>query len=149
MVRKEDMSMAREVDDRILTICAWIFVSIATIFAAQGALEGLPRHGTDLSWPDHARFHVTFAAFVQIGYCMMTATVALIPFRRRERWSWWALLGFFVFGGLSLIPAALWQGSGPQAHFVIPIALTFAAGFTALFLSHKVGFPNLLDNQNE
>jgi hypothetical protein len=42
----------------------------------------------------------------------------------------------------------LLQGSGPQAHFAIPIALTFAAGFTALVLSRKVGFPNSVDNQS-
>ena len=133
--------MASNVTSRTLNICAWIFVSVATIVAVQGALEGLPRHGADLSWPDHARFHVTLAAFSQIGFCVMTAAVALIPFRRAERWSWWVLLGFVVFGNLAVVPAALWQGSGPQAQFTIPITLAFTALFAALVISWKVGFP--------
>ena len=137
---------ANNLTDRRLNICAWIFVGVATIVAAQGTLEGLARHGVDLSWPDHARFHVTFAAFSQIGLSLMTATVALIPFRRRERWSWLVLSGFFLFGNLSLVPAALLQGSGPQAHFTIPISLALASVFSALVATHKVGFPDSKEN---
>jgi hypothetical protein len=139
--------MTKGMSDRSLNVCAWIFVSIATIAAIQGALEGLPRHGADLSWPEHARFHVTWAALSQMGYCLMTATVALIPFRRRERWSWWVLSGFIVFGQLAIIPSAFWHGSGPQAHFLIPIALLLVFGVAALFVSRKVGFPTM--NLNE
>lgn len=139
--------MVHGVTDRTLNICAGIIVFVAIIGAAQGVLEGLPRHGVDMTWPDHARFHVTYAAFSQIGFCAMTATVALIPFRQRERWSWWVLAGFFVFGNLSLPVAAWIQGSGPQAHFIIPIALAFTAVFAALIITHKVGFPRSADTQ--
>ena len=132
--------MGRDVSGRTLNISAWIFVVVAGIVALQGLLDGLPRHGLDVSWSDHARFHVTLAAFSQIGFCLMAATVALIPFRRAERWSWWVLLGFTVFGNFSLVPAALWQGSGPQEKFTIPIALAFAALVVALSMSWKVGF---------
>ncbi len=127
-------------NSRALSIASWIFVIVAGIVALQGLLDGLPRHGFDSSWSDHARFHVTLAAFSQFGFCVMAATVALIPFRRAERWSWWVLLGFTVFGNFSLVPAALWQGSGPQEKFTIPIALAFAALVAALSMSWKVGF---------
>jgi hypothetical protein len=69
------------------------------------------------------------------------AAVALIPFRRTARWSWWALLAFVVFGMYSLIPAAVWQGSGPQAMLAVPLALTFASLLVALSISWRVGFP--------
>ncbi len=126
---------------RALKVYACIFVVVAGIAAVQGLVDGLPRHGVDLTWPDHARFHVALAAFSRTGFCVMTAAVALIPFRRAERWSWWALLAFVVLGMYSLVPAAVWQGSGPQEVFAIPLALAFAALLVALGISWKVGFP--------
>lgn len=131
--------MKGDTSTRTLNISAWIFVVMAGIVALQGLIDGLPRHGFDASWPDHARFHVTLAAFSQLGFCAMAATVALIPLRRAERWSWWALLGFTVFGNFSLVPAAIWQGSGPQEKFTIPIVLGFVALVTALSMTWKVG----------
>ena len=128
--------------ERSLTIAAWIFVIVAAIAAIQGVADGLPRHGVDATWPDHARFHVAWATFSKIGFCLMTATVALMPFRREERWSWWVLLAFVVLGMYSLVPSAIWQGSGPQEQFTMPLALTFAALAIALGLSWRVGFPS-------
>ena len=141
--------MVQEGTDRTLTICSWVFVAVAAIVAIQGALDGLPRHGVDVSWPSHARFHVTYATFSRIGFCVMTATVALIPFRRSERWSWWVLAGFFVFGNLSLIPATLWQGSGPQSHFLVPIFIAYASVFGALVASRRVGLQSTAGKQSK
>ena len=77
----------------------------------------------------------------QVGFCLTITAVALIPFRRSERWSWWVLLGFTLLGTFSLIPAALWQGNGPRAGTEIPIALIVLALLVALAISAKVGFP--------
>jgi hypothetical protein len=132
--------------DRSLTIASWTFVVVAGIAAIQGLVDGLPRHGVDPTWPDHARFHVTWATFSKIGFCITTAAVALIPFRRAERWSWWTLLTFVVLGMYSLIPAAMWQGSGPQEIFAIPLALAYTALLAALAISWRVGFPVYRDD---
>jgi hypothetical protein len=133
--------MQRDTSNRALNVSAWIFVGAATMVALQGVVDGLPRHGVDPSWPDHARFHISYSTFSQIGFCLMTAAIALIPFRRAERWSWWVLLGFVIFGNFSLVPAALWQGSGPQSMFIIPIGVAYAALIAALAMTYKVGFP--------
>ncbi|MFT7043779.1 MAG: hypothetical protein ACJAW7_002542 [Candidatus Azotimanducaceae bacterium] len=71
--------------------------------------------------------------------------IALIPLRRAERWRWWALLVFTVFGNISLLPAATWQGSGPRAGFEIPISIGLIALLVGLVLSFRVGFPSRKD----
>jgi hypothetical protein len=132
--------MANPPDAR-LNVAAWIIVIVASLLAIQGVADGIPLHGFDQSWPDHARFHLAWATASKIGFCLAAATIALIPLRRAERWSWWVLLGFTVFGNLALIPAAIWQGSGPRAGAEIPIAITFIALIVAMGLSVRVGFP--------
>ena len=125
-----------------LNYAAWIFVVVAAFVALQGVVDGIPLHGFDQSWPDHARFHLAWATASKVGFSLMAATVALIPLRRAERWSWWVLLGWTVFGVLSLIPAAIWQGSGPRAGSEIPLAIVFTALIIALLLSARVGIPS-------
>ena len=127
--------------DAGLNAAAWIFVVVAFFMAAPGVADGIPLHGFDQSWPDHARFHLAWATASKVGFSLTAATVALIPLRRAERWSWWVLLAYTVFGNLSLIPAAIWQGSGPRAEGEIPIAITFIALIVALTLSRRVGLP--------
>lgn len=114
---------------------------MAVGLAIQGVADGLPMHGFDHSWPDHARFHVTWATASKVGFCITVGLIALIPFRRAERWSWWALAVFTVFGNMSLVPAAIWQGSGPRSGFEAPIAIIFVSLLVALGLSFRVGFP--------
>ena len=128
-------------DDSKLNVAAWIFVVMAFVLGVQGIVDGLPMHGFDKSWPDHARFHVTWATASKVGFCITVGLIALIPFRRAERWSWWALLVFTIFGNLSLIPSAILQGRGPRAGFEAPIAIGFLALIVALALSFRVGFP--------
>jgi hypothetical protein len=129
------------VSDKKLNVASWIFVVMAFVLAVQGVVDGLPMHGFDQSWPDHARFHITWATASKVGFCLTAGIIALIPLRKAERWSWWVLLAFTVFGNLSLIPAAIWQGSGPRAGFEIPIAIGFVALLLGLILSFRVGFP--------
>ena len=124
-----------------VNVAAWIFVAVAVVVALQALADGIPRHAFDTTWPDHARFHLTLGVANQVGFCLTIAAVALIPFRRCERWSWWVLLGFTLLGNLALLPAALWQGSGPRAGAEIPIGLIFLALLVALAMSAQVGFP--------
>ena len=124
-----------------VNVAAWIFVAVAVVVALQALADGIPRNAFDATWPDHARFHLTWGVANQVGFCLTITAVALIPFRRSERWSWWVLLGFTLLGIFSLIPAALWQGNGPRAGTEIPIALIVLALLVALAISAKVGFP--------
>jgi hypothetical protein len=130
-----------DVSGKKLVTASWMFVVMALVMAIQGVVDGLPMHGVDASWPDHARFHITWATASKVGFCLTVGIVALIPLRRAERWSWWVMLIFSVFGCMSLIPAAIWQGSGPRAIFELPIAVGFLVLVAALVLSFRVGFP--------
>jgi hypothetical protein len=141
LVLKETHEMNRVINVK-LNIASWIFVVMAFILAVQGVIDGLPMHGFDQSWPDHARFHITWATASKVGFCITVGMIALIPFRKAERWSWWALLVFTVFGNISLLPAAIWQGSGPRAGFEIPIVIGLIALLAGLVLSFRVGFPS-------
>ncbi|MFT7218443.1 MAG: hypothetical protein ACI8Z1_000052 [Candidatus Azotimanducaceae bacterium] len=131
----------RETQEVKVDVAAWIFVMMAFLLAVQGVVDGLPMHGLDPSWPDHARFHIAWATASKVGFCLTVGLIALIPFRKAERWSWWALLVFTVFAFLSAVPSAIWQGSGPREGFEIPIAISFLALFVGLALSFRVGFP--------
>jgi nicotinamide riboside transporter PnuC len=140
------MNMANSSSNRTLSICAWTIVVVATVVGVQSVVDALPRHGMDPTWPDHARFHVTLAALNQVGFCIMASAIALIPFRCGERWSWWVLLSaVLIFGILAVIPSAPIQGSGPQAHFYVPMAITYTAVIASLVLSWRVGFPGAGD----
>jgi hypothetical protein len=144
LVLKEAHEMNRVINVE-LNIASWIFVVMAFVLAVQGVIDGLPMHGFDQSWTDHARFHITWATASKVGFCITVGMIALIPFRKAERWSWWALLVFTVFGNISLLPAAIWQGSGPRAGFEIPIVIGLIALLAGLVLSFRVGFPSRED----
>lgn len=65
--------------------------------------------------------------------------ITLIPFRRSERWSWWGLLAFALLSTVALIPAALWQGSGPAPGAWVLITACLVAMMAALALTARVG----------
>lgn len=127
--------------DRRVNIAAWIFVLIAMAGALQAVVDGIPRHGFDMSWPDHARFHLTWGVANQVGFSLAAVLVALIPLRKGERWSWWVLFLWVLLGNFSLFAAWLWQGSGPRPGFEIPIGVAVIALLVALGLSIRVAFP--------
>jgi hypothetical protein len=94
---------------------------------------------------EHTRFHITWATASKVGFCITFAMIALIPFRKAERWSCWALLVFTVFGNMSLLPSAIWLRSGPRAGFEIPIVIGLIALLAVLELCFRVGFSSRED----
>lgn len=133
------MSALKAVTGRKLTAAAWIFVAVGVIQGTQALVEAIPSHAFDATWPAHARFHLAIGAMNQIGFAIAAIVIALIPFRRSERWSWWALLAFALLSTVALIPAALWQGSGPAAGAWVLIAACIVAMMVALVLTAGVG----------
>jgi hypothetical protein len=75
----------------------------------------------------------------QLGFAIAPIVIALVPCRRRERWSWWILLAFALLSTVALIPAALWHGSGPPAGAWVLIAACIAAMIIALAMTADVG----------
>ena len=120
-------------------VAVWIFVVVSAILGLQALVDGLPKHAFDMSWPSHARFHVTIGAASTLGLAVTNMLIALIPFRRGERWSWWALLGFAVFGYVALVPATLWHQSGPPPGAWVLIGICIAAMVLGLGLTARVG----------
>jgi MFS family permease len=118
------MATSPVLQDRRVRVTSWTFAAVAAFLVLQAVGEAIPRHAFDLSWPKHARFHLTVGAGNQVGFALVALLVARLPFRRGERWSWYALLLFAVFEVLVLVPAAVWHASGPQ-----PWAWVLIGGF--------------------
>lgn len=122
-----------------LAVAAWIFVAVGAVQGVQAVADAIPKHAFDPSWLDHARFHVTVGAANQLGFAIAAILVTLIPFRRGERWSWWVLLNFAVLSTVVLIPATIWQGSGPLPGAWLLIGACIAAMLLGLLLTLDVG----------
>lgn len=122
-----------------VAVAAWVFVVAAAILGIQAIADAIPKHAFDMSWPSHARFHVTVGAASQLGFAIITMLIALIPFRQGERWSWWALLSFVILGFISLIPASIWHGSGPPPGAWLLIGICIVAMLLGLGLTAGVG----------
>jgi len=71
------MSKMIEVSDKKLETAAWMFVVMALVMAIQVVVDGLPMHGVDPSWPDHARFHITLAPASKVDFLALVAALAL------------------------------------------------------------------------
>jgi hypothetical protein len=124
-----------------LSVAAGLFVVVATFFVLQAIFDQILRHAFDMTWPDHARFHLTWGVANQVGFSLAAVAIALIPLRKGERWSWWVLLLWVLLGYFSLFAAWLWHGSGPRPGFEIPLGVIAIALLTALGLSFRVAFP--------
>jgi peptidoglycan/LPS O-acetylase OafA/YrhL len=136
---RKSMDRLEGLSGRQVTVAAWIFVVVSAIVGIQAIADALPKHAFDMSWPDHARFHVTVGAASQFGFALSTVLIALIPFRRGERWSWWALLSFALLGVVVLIPATLWHDSGPPPGAWGLIGACIVAMLVALSLTARIG----------
>lgn len=127
------------VGERRVAIAAWIFVAVGVVQGVQALADALPGHAFDSTWLDHARFHVTMGVTNQLGFAIAAVAIALVPFRQRQRWSWWILLVFALLSTVALIPAALWHGSGPPAGAWVLIGACIVAMTIALAMTADVG----------
>lgn len=136
------VELTRSTGKRV-AVAAWIFAVVSAILGIQAVADAIPKHAFDMSWPDHARFHLTVGAASQLGFAIITMLIALIPFRRGERWSWWALLSFTILGFIVLIPASIWHRSGPPPGAWLLIGICIAAMLFGLGLTASVGVRGL------
>ena len=77
---------------------ATIFVVISTTIHLLAYLlpQAMPEHLVEMNWPAHARFHMWQATFWLISLDVMILIVALVPFRQKQDWTFWALLAGFA-----------------------------------------------------
>lgn len=101
---------------RRLKAASWVFIAASVYGIVSPFADLIPKHAFDEAWPAHARFHVTWAAAKLLALSLLTALIAWFPFRRGERWSWFALGVIALLGIGGLVVASLWHMSGPPAH---------------------------------
>jgi hypothetical protein len=81
------------------------------------------------------------AATWALAYALLLGFVALVPYRRRERWAWWALLlslGVSQLLSLARIPAlGIVQGSFVPTAMLIVLAVALAAGAPRMFMKPR------------
>ncbi len=117
---------------------SWVFVAMSVSFMMQPFTDALPRHIPDTTWPAHAHFHLSVGLVNQFCLGVITILIARIPFRRGERWSWFALvLSWLTL--VSLVPSSAYFGSGPEPHLWYPVGGLMLAAFIALSATAPLG----------
>ena len=127
-------------DARRLRWASWVFLAVTVYGVIAPFADLIPKHAMDGSWPAHARFHVTWAAGKLLALALLTALIAWFPFRRGERWSWFALLIIAVLGIGGLVAASAWHMSGPPLHLYVVAGGSLAAMLVALWATRATFF---------
>jgi hypothetical protein len=110
-----------------------IAVSTVVHLVAYLLPQAMPEHLVDAGWPEHARFHMWQATFWLISLDLLILLVALIPFRLRQRWTFWALAvalfgaqgGYFISS--LLVPAGRPDMPGADIGLLV-VMLIYLAG---------------------
>ena len=118
----------------------WVFTIIPLLAAVALATDLIPKHGFDLSWSDHARFHATWASAKFLALGIVVALIAQNALKKAERWAWWAMLTYLVIGVGGFVPAMLWHGDGPPTRPLIMIGIMIVLMVIALIGSAKIVF---------
>ncbi len=103
-------------------------------YARGGAFEAIPSVDMTLQIWIYA-----LAGAISIGWMVALAMIILIPFRRGEKWAWWAVTGslltWFVLDCLGSIiygmSINLIINVGALVMFTIPLAMTYRTFFGA------------------
>ena len=123
----------------------WVFTLVPLIAAAALAIDLIPKHGFDLSWSGHAKFHATWASAKFFALGIIVALVAQNAFKKTERWAWWVMLVYLVVGIGGMIPAILWHGDGPPTRPLVMIGIMVVLMIIAMALSAKTTFSTETD----
>ena len=118
----------------------WVFTIIPLLAAVALATDLLPKHGFDLSWSDHARFHATWASAKFLALGIVVALIAQNALKKTERWAWWAMLTYLLIGVGGFVPAMLWHGDGPPTRPLVMISIMIVLMVIALIGSAKIVF---------
>lgn len=118
----------------------WVFTLVPLVAAVALAADLIPKHGFDMSWSEHARFHATWASAKFFSLGLIVALVAQTAFKQGEQWAWWAMLIYLVVGVGGMFPAMLWHGDGPPARPLIMVGIMVVLMVLSLVFSAKTMF---------
>lgn len=124
----------------MIKFAVWVFTLVPLVAATALAFDLIPKHGFDMSWSDHARFHVTWASAKFFALGIIVSLIAQNAFKSAERWAWWAMLIYLVVGVGGMLPAILWHGGAPPIRPLIMIGIMAALMVAALVLSVRESF---------
>jgi hypothetical protein len=115
---------------KVLFLASWVILIAVSVFTAIGALASLQiayvGHNDDLSptvtiesirsiGGDEAvknyKGRRATAATWAVGYAVLAAVIAFIPYRRGERWAWWALFAAIIVSQLLSLGRVLMLGA--------------------------------------
>jgi len=134
----------------ILLLALAILITVLTIGSTLNAYRGAPDNVSpgvsvqqvEALGPDVVstlRGRRATAATWALGYGLLLAFVVLVPYRRRERWAWWALL--ISLGVAQLLSIArvvalgMTSGAGTSGILLALLLIALMAGVPQLFLS--------------
>jgi len=118
----------------------WVFTIVPLLAAVALAADLIPKHGFDLSWSDHARFHATWASAKFLALGIVVALIAQNALKKAEPWAWWAMLTYLLIGVGGFVPAMLWHGDGPPTRPLVMIGIMIVLMGIALIRSAKIIF---------
>lgn len=125
----------------MIRFAVWTFTIVPLIAALALAMDLIPKHGFDLSWSSHARFHATWAAAKFLALGIVVAFIAQNALKNAERWAWWAMVVYVAIGVGGLVPSMLWHaGGGPPARPLIMTGVLAVIMVVALIGSAKTVF---------
>lgn len=125
----------------------WIFTLVPLIAAITLAADLLPNHGIDETWPNHAKFHATWAAAKFLALGVIVALVAQNALKSQETWAWWVMAVYLVVGFGGQLPAVLWHGDGPPMKALMMIGVLVLLMFVALVGSAREIFSKHTQNE--
>jgi len=93
-------------------------------------------------WPQHAKFHVLWAAGMLIFICLTTMWQAWFHLQKGHAFAWWFILGFVAFTQGSVIVAKYLYVGGPSWPLallgVISPALALAISASVIFKKTEI-----------
>ena len=131
--------------DLRLAVGTWLCIPMSLYAMVAPFAFLLPSHAFEKTWPDHARFHLMWAAGKLFALGTGQLLLALFGLRSGQRWVWCAMLSNIVFGGLSMLVASR-IAHGPVVSFKAHdrstkfAVITFVAAFIGLALAFPTVF---------
>ena len=104
-------------------------------------LEKIREYGGDEAVQAHQGRRATAATYA-LGYALLSLWVVLVPYRRGERWAWWALLVSMAVSQLISIARVIMIGTTAGAGAAGILLAIFLLGLMA-------GVPRIFSKQDE
>jgi len=120
-----------------LNMAAYLMVAQCIILFIIPIPEMLSGHLVLETWPDHAKFHILWAAGLLVFVALVTAWQAWFRLRKGDVFAWWLMLCFLLFVQAPVLLAKSLYVGGPDWWLVllgigVPLVAVLLSGTTCL-----------------